>query len=96
MKQSIELTEEQFSFALKLLGAALSSRIKEKGRDSFINAHEILGATLVEVGELEEAVHRKVTLEVISELLDVAVGCVVGVASLNAHLQASIASGEKK
>lgn len=85
MKQSIELTDDQFSLALRLLGDALRKRIAEKGRDSFVNAHEILGTTVVEVGELEEAVHRKITIEVISELLDVAVGCVVGIASLHAH-----------
>ena len=85
MKQSVELTEEQISIALKLLGVALNRRIQEKGRDSFVNAHEILGATEVEVAELREAVHKKVTIDIISELLDVAVGCVVGVASLNLY-----------
>lgn len=89
MKQSIDLTDAQIGFALKLLGSALNDRLKEKGRDSFVNAHEILGATEVEVAELREAVHQKIPVNVIAELLDVAVGCVVGISSLHAHEMAN-------
>lgn len=95
MKQSLVLTDEQIALALKLLGSSLQERLKEKGRDSFVNMHEILGATEVEVVELKEAVHGKNRVEVIAELLDVAVGCVVGIASLHAHDQAQIAKGTK-
>lgn len=91
MKASVELSDEALSQALTLLGYALKSRISEKGRDSFINSHEILGATEVEMVELREAVHIKEPQRVIEELLDVAVGCVFGVASLKASVP-----GEKK
>lgn len=85
MKQSIEITEDLISEALTMLGISLRRRLIEKGRDSFVNAHEILGATEVEVLELKEAVHIKEPQRISEELLDVAVGCVFGVASLKAH-----------
>lgn len=85
MKQSVVVNDEEISEALTLLGIALKRRLVEKGHDSFVNAHEILGATEVEMVELKEAVHIKEPQRVIEELLDVAVGCVFGVASLKAH-----------
>lgn len=85
MKQSVEITEDLISEALTMLGISLRRRLLEKGRDSFVNAHEILGATEVEMVELREAVHIKEPQRVSEELLDVAVGCVFGVASLKAH-----------
>jgi hypothetical protein len=85
MKQSIEITEDLISDALTLLGISLRRRLTEKGCDSFVNAHETLGATEVEVAELREAVHLKDPQRISEELLDVAVGCVFGVASLRAH-----------
>lgn len=85
MKNSIEISDEAIGQAITLLGHALKSRIAEKGRDSFVNAHEILGATEVEVAELKEAVHLKKNALIIEELIDVAVGCVFGVASIRAN-----------
>lgn len=85
MKQSIEISDELIAEALTLLGIAIKRRLMEKGHDSFVNAHEILGATEVEMVELREAVHIKEPQRVIEELLDVAVGCLFGVASLKAH-----------
>lgn len=91
MKTSVEVTEEYISQALNLLGTALRYRLNEKGADSFVNPHEILGATEVEVMELREAVHLKKNALIVEELIDVAVGCIFGVASIKAHQ-----GGEKK
>lgn len=85
MKQSVEITPDLISESLALLGINLHRRLKEKGFDSFINPHEILGATLVEVRELEEAVHGKNVQSITEELMDVAVGCIFGVASIKAN-----------
>lgn len=82
MKQSVEITEDLISEALTMLGVNLRRRLIEKGRDSFVNANETLGAT---EAELREAVHIKEPQRICEELLDVAVGCVIGVASLKAH-----------
>jgi hypothetical protein len=87
VKQSVEVTEEQISSALTLLGINLSRRLLEKGRDSFINAKELLGDLRLEMNEVEEAVQIKEPQRIIDELLDVAVGCVFGVASIKAHTQ---------
>lgn len=87
MKQSVEVTEDQISNALTSLGINLRRRLLEKGRDSFINAKEILGDLRLEMNEVEEAVQIKEPQRIIDELLDVAVGCVFGVASIKAHTQ---------
>lgn len=94
MKQSVEVSEQAIGEALQQLGLSLSRRLAEKGRDSFVNAHEILGATEVEMVELREAVHIKEPQRIMEELMDVAVGCVFGVASLKANMKPP--TGEKK
>lgn len=86
MKQSIEVSEEQISNALTMLGINLRRRLMEKGRDSFINSKEMLGDLRLEMNEVEEAVQIKEPQRIIEELLDVAVGCVFGVASIKTHL----------
>lgn len=85
MKQSVEVTEDQISNALTMLGINLRRRLLEKGRDSFINPKEILGDLRLEMNEVEEAIQIKESQRIIEELLDVAVGCVFGVASIKAH-----------
>lgn len=88
MKQSVEVTEEQISGALTMLGINLRRRLIDKGRDSFINPKETLGDLRLEMNEVEQAVQIKEPQRIIEELLDVAVGCVFGVASIKAHAQA--------
>lgn len=85
MKQSIVITEAQLSEAIMLVGISLRQRIDQKGRDSFVNPNEMWGVTEVEVNGLREAVHSKVFSRIQEELLDVAVSCVLGIASLRAH-----------
>lgn len=85
MKQSVEVTEDQISEALTMLGINLRRRLLDKGRDSFINAKEILGDLRLEMNEVEEAVQIKEPQRIMEELMDVAVGCVFGVASIKAH-----------
>jgi len=87
VKQSVEVTEEQISNALTMLGINLRRRLLAKGRDSFINPKAILGDLRLEMNEVEEAVQIKEPQRIIEELLDVAVGCVFGVASIKAHTQ---------
>jgi hypothetical protein len=87
MKQSVEVTEDQISEALTLLGINLRRRLIDKGRDSFINPKETLGDLRLEMNEVEQAVQIKEPQRIIEELLDVAVGCVFGVASIKAHAQ---------
>lgn len=85
MKQSVEVTDDQISEALTLLGQNLKRRLHDKGRESFINPKETLGDLRLEMNEVEEAVQIKDPHRIIDELLDVAVGCVFGVASIKAH-----------
>lgn len=96
MKQSVEVTEEQISDALRMLGTNLRGWLLQKGRHSFVNAAEILGTTQLEVRQLEQAVQIKEPQRIIEELLDVAVGCVLGVASMKAHSPSEIPSRRKQ
>jgi len=88
MKQSVDVTQEQISEALQLLGISLQRRLIEKGRESFVNATEAFGDAVIKMGELEHAVHIKESQRIIDAFLDVAVGCVHGVASLKAMARA--------
>lgn len=85
MKQSVEVTDDQISEALTQLGINLRRRLMDKGRESFINPKETLGDLRLEMNEVEEAIQIKESQRIIEELLDVAVGCVFGVASIKAH-----------
>lgn len=58
-------------------------RLQEKGPHSFASIHEILGILIEELNnELVEAVRENDHEKVRKELLDIAVACVHGVASL--------------
>lgn len=85
MRQTVEVGEEYIAEALTLLGVNLKRRLAEKGRGSFISPHEILGAVQVELRQVEEAIYVKEPRRISEELLDVAVGCVFGVASMKAQ-----------
>jgi hypothetical protein len=88
MKQSAEVTDDQISEALTMLGINLRRRLLDKGRDSFINPKETLGDLRLEMNEVEQAVQIKEPQRIMEELLDVAVGCVFGVASIKANTRA--------
>ncbi len=92
MKQSVEITEGQISEAITLVGINLTRRLTEKGRDSFVNPSEALGEIVIRISELQHAVQIKEPQRIIEEFMNVAVGCIVGVASIKANA----ASQDKK
>ena len=60
----------------------LHHRLQQHGPLSYASAHEILGIVAEEYHELVEAVQSNDCKEIESELIDIAVGCLFGVASL--------------
>jgi hypothetical protein len=89
MRERTEVQDDELGRAFSLVGEALKRRLSEKGRFSFIGSHEILGDLEEEKYELTKAIHEKKEKEVASELVDVAVGAIFGVASLMANARAA-------
>ena len=73
----IDETVEEFANILRF-------RLKEKGYGTFASRHEVLGVIETEMRELEDAVEHQHNDEIRHELMDVAVGCVFGVACIHA------------
>ena len=78
------ITEENINKALELFKKELFRRLEQKGYGSFASTHEIMGIIDEEVIEMKDAVREngKMDLQIIfeNELLDIAVGCIFGVA----------------
>lgn len=87
MNQRVEVQDLEQTGALKLLADNLTKRLVSKGRMGFISIHEILGAVEEEMDELKDAVRSDDRTQVVDELLDVAIGCVFGVASILAIMR---------
>jgi NTP pyrophosphatase (non-canonical NTP hydrolase) len=66
--------------AFEKLGEKIKYRLKEKGKRTFASNHEILGIITEEYYELIEAVKNNDDNKIHDELLDIAVGCILGMA----------------
>jgi NTP pyrophosphatase (non-canonical NTP hydrolase) len=84
VKERIEVQDAEIAAAFAILGKELQKRLGKHGKLSFIGPHEILGIIEEEMHELREAVRSNKNASVLSELMDVAVGALFGVASLAA------------
>lgn len=59
----------------------IQERLKEKGWGSFSSRHEILGVIAEEYQELIESVKSRKDMSTIRELEDIAVACILGMAT---------------
>ena len=59
-----------------------AERLIEKGKEIIISRHEILGVIDEERDELCRTVQKGTLTDVDDELVDIAVGCIVGLASI--------------
>lgn len=84
MDSRLAVEDSEIAAAFACLGDSLKKRLQQHGKKSFIGPHEILGVIEEEILELKEAVRSNKRAEVISELIDVGVGAIFGVASLMA------------
>lgn len=87
-----EVSDKVLLGAIEALTVNIGRRIEEKGRGAFLSSHETLGIVTEENYELIEAVKGNDPVQVAEELMDIAVSCVFGVASMmvkEAELKAS-------
>jgi NTP pyrophosphatase (non-canonical NTP hydrolase) len=75
-----QLTDEQIMKAVDKTIEKLKFRLKQKGYGTFASKHEILGVITEEYKEFVDAVHSKNYEEMKSEIIDLAVGCMFGLA----------------
>ena len=62
----------------------LLRRLKEKGQGTFASTHECLGIITEEYDELKEAIQANDNDWTRKELADIAVGCIFGIACIDA------------
>jgi NTP pyrophosphatase (non-canonical NTP hydrolase) len=80
--ERLQLTEKQVMEAVEKTVEKLRFRLKQKGYGTFASRHEILGVITEEYKEFVDAVHSKNYDEMKSEITDLAVGCIFGLACL--------------
>lgn len=78
-----QLTEEQIMNAVEKTIEKLKFRLNQKGYGTFSSRHEILGIITEEYQEFVDAVHSKNYDEMKSEIMDLAVGCIFGLACID-------------
>lgn len=76
------LTSKNLDDALDYLKAQIIRRLNQKGEGIFASRHEILGIITEEYSELIDAVHQRQITDIRDELLDIAVGCIFAIASI--------------
>jgi hypothetical protein len=79
------IDEAYIDGAFHLARQKLESRLKEKGRGTYASRHEWLGLLEEEMHELREAVQKGSLADVANEALDIAVGCLFGLACVRAR-----------
>lgn len=96
LKARVPVLDSEIEESMRHLANALTTRLKQHGSDSFIGPHEISGTLREEYREYEDEVHANDLEKQCLELLDMAVTCVFGVASLKARIRFENAQKEKK
>ena len=76
-----QLSEDSFKEVLTIIKLALFNRLKEKGYGAASSSHEILGIVTEEYLELVEAVRKNDRRNMEQELIDIVVGCILGLNS---------------
>lgn len=82
-KNRVFVTDSVLQSSVALTVEALKRRMKKHGVYSAIGPHETLGIITEEYQELIGAIHDNNREETKSELIDIAVSCIFGLASLN-------------
>ncbi len=83
MKERIFVSDSVLSSAVAITVEALKFRTKKHGVYSYIGPHEALGIITEEYQELIAAVHNNDRKNTKAELIDIAVACIFGLASMN-------------
>ena len=88
MRERITVDKEVLRRAIEDVSDKLRWRLSQKGWEGYIGPHETLGIVAEEYDELKDAVRSNVEGDVEKELMDVAVGCIFGIASLRTNREA--------
>ena len=80
-----QITQTQAKDADSVVRMKLIDRLNEKGYGALVSRHEILGVLTEEYHEAVKAVESESIQEVRDELIDLAVGCIFGVACIDAR-----------
>lgn len=83
VKHRPKISCDDLSTAQYDIGVKLHKRMKEKGNGAWLSRHEILGILTEEKKEVIDAVHGGTLDELRKELIDVAVGCIFGIACID-------------
>jgi NTP pyrophosphatase (non-canonical NTP hydrolase) len=78
--ERLQLTDEQVMKAVENTVEKLKFRLIQKGYGTFVSRHEILGVITEEYKEFVDAVHSKNYDDMKTEIVDLAVGCIFGLA----------------
>ena len=96
MNHRVELEQDKIDVANANILNRLTYRLAQKGRGSFIGSHETLGIIAEEYDELKDAVRSDDPQEVERELVDIAVACILGIASRYQNAKAADEEMAKK
>lgn len=80
-----QLTRDEINQAIKELTSLVFQRLDEKGWGAYSSGHEALGILQEEKRELEDAIRENDSAQVSDELLDIAVGTLIGKASIDSR-----------
>ncbi len=81
-QREARLGQDGLAEARRRIGNMLTRRLSTKGSHSLLSRHEILGVVGEEFHELVHTVKEGNKEDVADELIDLAVACIVGMASL--------------
>ena len=77
------LSNDQINCAIDTVINSLFIRFQEKGFGSAVSLHEIRGIVDEEIEEMHEAIRDNDREKTRKELIDIAVGCILGITSID-------------
>ncbi len=82
-----EITDKEITKCIALVEEKIQMRLQQKHRGSYIGNHETYGILAEEFKELLDALQANDNEEFYTELIDIAVGAILGMASMDANLK---------
>lgn len=76
-----QISKELVRDVVKIIEHKIEDRLDEKGRGIFVSRHEVMGVILEEFNEAIYACENEELHNFMGEILDVAVGCAIALAS---------------
>jgi len=91
-----EITGKEIAKSIKLVKEKIEIRLLQKHRGSYISNHETYGIIAEEFDELLKALRANDNQEFYAELIDIAVGAILGMASMYANKKTQVRGGGEK